>query len=324
MNIVLIGFGYWGKNMARAIKKNISCKLFGIVDNNQKQLDDASKIYFGIKFFNSYLDILSEKEVDAVVIATPVYTHAQLAFTFLNAKKHVLCEKALSTNSEEVENLIKIAIDNNRILMVGYTFLYNSIVIDIKKRIESKQLGKLYYATFKRTGLGPIRNDVDVITDLAVHDISIAIFWFGMPCWAKCIKQDVFKNGNADIAFIQLGYSTGFIVNIHVSWINPMKQREVEVIGERQMLVFDDVSTTEKLKVINKGNDYFSKLDDFGSFQLSIKDGDILIPNIYYPEPLTEEINSFLEQIQTQKINHEKLNIAKKVAKILEMLNNNK
>ncbi len=320
MNIFLIGFGYWGKNLARVINQNKSCSLFGIAEQDAEKLKAAREAYPGIQTYSSFKDILSIKEIDAVVIATPVNTQLELVKTFLGAGKHVLCEKVLSSNPDKIKEVTQLAKDNNVMLMVGYTFLFNIVVGDIKKRIATHDLGKVYYATFKRTGLGPIRDDVDVITDLAVHDISIALFWFGMPEWVKCVKRDVLKKAKADVAFLQMGYESGLIINIHVSWINPMKQRLVEVVGEKKMLVFDDVSPSEKLKIINAGKNYYSMAGDFGSFQFSLKDGDIIIPNLIYKEPLSEEIAYFVEKVKKGDLIDDHRYITLQVAEILAMI----
>jgi predicted dehydrogenase len=317
MNIFLIGFGYWGKNLARVINQNKNCRLYGIAETDPEKLKAALEVYPGILSCASYKDVLQLKNIDAVVIATPVKTQLQLVKTFLSAGKHVLCEKVLSTNPESIKKVIQLANENKVMLMVGYTFLFNSVVRDIKKRIESGDLGAIYYSTFKRTGLGPIRDDVDVIEDLAVHDISIALFWFGMPDWVKCVKRDVLKKGKADVAFLQLGYENGLIINIQVSWINPMKQRLVEVVGEKKMVVFDDVSTSEKLKIINAGKDYYSVAGDFGSFQFSLKDGDIIIPNLNYKEPLSEELAYFVNKIRKADFTDDYRHITLQVAEIL-------
>jgi predicted dehydrogenase len=320
MKLALIGMGYWGKNLARVIQKNSACELYAIADISQDAIHNARIKYPAALVFNSYHDLLAMDEIDAVVISTPVSTHFDIVKDCLNAGKHVLCEKPLSTSQVEFQTLKQISNEKNVIMMAGYTFLYNSVVNNIKIRLNSGKSGKPYYATFKRTGLGPVRNDTDVINDLAVHDISIAIHWFGMPVWAKCDLGILLKNKFADIGFIQLGYPDGFIVNIHVSWLSPMKQRVIEVVCENEMLVFDDLSPTEKLKIIERGTNYFSNQDDFGSFQLSIKDGDVTIPNIDYPEPLMEELSAFILQIRNNKIDNYKYNIAEKVSIVIEMI----
>lgn len=320
MNIVLIGYGYWGKNLARVIDANTGCRLIGIVESDRQRTDLAKLSYPNTALYLSYSDIMNLDDVDAAVIATPAHTHVEITEFFLKNNKHVLCEKYLSADIQNLNRLHDLASQKGLVLMVGYTFLYNDVVREIKQRLDRQDLGEVYYATFKRTGLGPIREDVDVIADLAVHDISIALLWFGMPQWARCTKGCILKKAKADVAFLQMGYSDGLIINIHVSWINPMKQRLVEIVGQKQMLIFDDVSTTEKLRIVNSGKDYFSDINDFGSFQSSIKDGDIIIPNIHHQEPLNNELNHFIRQVTDRHISDSYGAIPFRVAEVLGMI----
>lgn len=215
----------------------------------------------------------------------------------LEKKLHILCEKVLCSNFEQIKLLLLISQKNKLFLDVDYTFLNNNIVNYIRQLIENQQIGKINYLTFKRTGLGPIRKDVSVIFDLLAHDISIIIYWLGIPQWVMTTERYILGNEKSDVAFVQMGYSDGTIADFQVSWLNPMKQRVIEVIGEKSMLIFDDTNPLEKLKIIHTNSDYQSMTSDFGTFQLSLKSGDILIPNISYPEPLKNKIDSFASMI---------------------------
>lgn len=302
INIALVGFGYWGKNLARVIDEHPNCNLAYIVDVNPRALAKAKKLYensnCGIEVEECFLD----EKITVVVIATPVSTHEFLINEALEYNKHVLCEKVITPNTTLLINLFEKASQKSRILKEGHTFLYNSVVNYIKEAIHLGQLGKLYYLTFKRTGLGPYRQDVDVLYDLAPHDISILQHWFGLPKWVMANSRSLVKSNVADVVFVQLGYEEGLLVQLQLSWINPMKQRVVEVVGEKCMMIFDDVNTTEKLRIINTGVDYNKQITDFGSFQLSVKDGDIIIPNIKYQEPLKQEFDTFIHQVVGHKI----------------------
>jgi predicted dehydrogenase len=316
MNVLLIGFGYWGRNIARVINANTSVKLYGIADLNSEYESYIKDIYPNTILSTSYKDFITDPKVEAVIIATPAYSHLKLVYEFVDVGKHVLCEKPLGFCRNEFQQLRQKAEQERVILMVGYTFLYNSIVKFIKKRIEGKSCGKFLYATFKRTGLGPIRTDTNVIADLAVHDFSMCIYWFGIPIWVKNSSD----KKNPEVAFIQLGYPNDFIINIHVSWLSPMKQRVVEIVTDKEMIVFDDVSTSEKLKIISTGTSYLDKGGDYARFQRSVKDGDILIPNIDCPEPLSEEFSSFIKMIEVLGGNEENLAISEEVSSVLEAL----
>ncbi len=296
LGVVLVGFGYWGKNLSRVIAVAKQCSLKAIIDSDLKACEFAKELYPNLVIANSVESVLATSDIDIVVIATPVSTHVSIIKQCLNAGKHVLCEKIISTNEEDVIALFELAKKERLILKEGFTFLHNKAVEFVKQTINDKSFGKIYYCTFKRTGLGPYRSDVNVLYDLAPHDLSMLIYWFGQPAWVSGTSRCIIHENIADVVFFQLGYANEMIINIQVSWINPMKQRVVEVIGEKQMLIFDDVSNTERIKIIKTGDDYNKNISDFGSFQLSVKDGDIIIPNIVYTEPLKMEFDSFIEQ----------------------------
>lgn len=297
ISVSLIGYGYWGKNIAKVVFNSQNMYLDAIVDISQENQNNAKNTYPNIKTYSCLDDLLGLNNKTVVIIATPVHTHYLIVKECLERGHHVLCEKILSTNKNEIQQLYDIADKNNLILEVGYTFLYNSAVDYIKKSIESKELGNIVYLTFKRTGYGPIRQDVNVILDLTAHDISMLIYWIGIPDWAIASEIFCLSKTKSDAAFIQLGYNNGLIVNIHCSWITPIKQRVVEINGTKGIIIFDDVSTSEKIKKIYTNEEYFSKTKDFGSFQLSIKAGDIHVPNIEYKEPLFNEVNAYINKV---------------------------
>lgn len=320
LNVALIGCGYWGKNLARIISEHQYAKLYLLCDTNIEQARALQTIYFDSKVETDYETVLLDSNIDAVIVSTPVSTHYQIVKDALKNGKHVLCEKVLSTSVDEVRALINEAQTNGLALVVGHTFLYNTIVKHIKTAIERGDLGELLYLTFKRTGLGPIRSDVDVISDLAAHDLSILYYWLGKPNSCLATSRNFLTSQKADIAFIHCEYTDGPIVDLQLSWLSPMKQRIIEVVGTKQMMVFDDVSTTEKLKIIKTGRDYQSQVRDFGSFQLSVKDGDIIIPSIPYPEPLREEFDDFIFTIRSKSTSHNTHDAAICVAECIESL----
>lgn len=292
-----------------------------IIDNTQERRDKALEQYPDCFISKETSEILNISNLSAVVVATPVETHFDIVKTCLENGLHVLCEKVLCSNLEQVYTLVNLSIRQKKILDVDYTFLQNSIVRKIHDVISTEGIGTINYLTFKRTGLGPIRKDVNVIYDLLSHDISILVYWLGIPEWVIATERCILNNEKSDIAFVQAGYNNGIIANFQVSWLNPMKQRIIEVVGEKGMLIFDDTNTLEKLKIINTGSDYLSMVSDFESFQLSLKSGDIIIPNIFYPEPLKEKVNSFLSNITISNINnHQTIAIIKNNSMVLEAI----
>ncbi|MBL7777665.1 MAG: Gfo/Idh/MocA family oxidoreductase [Chitinophagales bacterium] len=320
INVALIGCGYWGKNLARIINEHPFTQLVVVCDQDECRANSVAASYGAIAFSTDFKITITNYNIDAVVVASPVGTHYEVVKFALHNRKHVLCEKVLSTSSAQITELIDDAKTNNLSLLVGHTFLYNSVVKYIKHAIDESHLGDLLHLTFKRTGLGPIREDVDVITDLATHDLSILTYWLGKPESITTTARSYLVSSKADIAFVQCRYPNGIIADIQVSWLNPIKQRMIEVVGSKQMMIFDDVSTTEKLKIIQTGRDYQSQVKDFGSFQLSVKDGDIIIPRISYPEPLYEEFDDFVNSIKSGVLNHMTHSVAVSVAESVESL----
>lgn len=322
IHVCLIGYGYWGKNLARVAKAHPDVKLKYIVDTNQNVLNGISESYSETHFIQDPLLAFEDKSVNAVIIATPVSQHEYLVEQALLHDKHVMCEKILALNVSSTYRLSCLAERQNKVLMTGYTFLFNSVVQHIKQQIEEGLVGKISYLTFKRAGLGPIRKDVNVIADLAAHDISMLLFWMGRPHWVSAVSGNVLDGSSADVAYIQMGFENGITVSIQCSWISPIKQRVVEIIGEGGMMIFDDVHPTDKLKIIKTETDYVKAAKDFGSFQLSVKSGDIIIPNLPYPEPLETELSHFIQSVANNASDTLKLNqIALDVAFILDSIN---
>jgi predicted dehydrogenase len=267
--------------------------------------------------------VVDDVFVDAVIIATPVSSHYLIARKCLLKGKHVLCEKVLSTNLQEIKELKSISETNKIVLEIGFTFLYNSIVERIKKEISKNKLGNIIYLTFKRTGFGPIREDVNAYTDLMSHDLSMCLYWIGIPDWVQAVGINVIQNSVSDVSFVQLGYKNGVIVQMFCSWITPLKQRIVEIVGSNGMIIFDDVNNSEKLKMITPSSSYYKQAMDFGSFQLSLKSGDIVVPNIEYPEPLMTEVQGFINKVKSlrkQKEEFDTVEISENVAHILNMI----
>ncbi len=296
--IALIGCGTWGMNFARVLVNQNDCIFVAVADLNPialKRLDTLSK---DVITYSDYNLILQNNDIDAVIISTPVSTHFEIAKASILAGKHIMCEKPLTLKNEESIALKDLAYKYNVILMVGHIFLYNDGIHYIKEAIDNKTLGNPLYMYFKRTGLGPVREDVDAIWDLAPHDISIANYLLNsMPISVTAFGNSYIKPGRVDVAFLMLEYQNNVFINIHVSWIDPTKQRQITIVGDKKMLVFDDVTITDKIRIYDKGVSYQTQSGDFGEFQLAIRDGEIVIPNIKQNEPLKSEVAHFIECI---------------------------
>jgi predicted dehydrogenase len=240
--------------------------------------------------------------VDAVVIATPTSTHYPLVKAALRAGKHVLVEKPITNCAAHAEELAELATQSRRVLMVGHVFLYNAAVQRVRRYIAEGDLGRIYYISMVRTNLGPIRMDVNAAWDLASHDISIANYWLDMkPVAASAVGGTWINSGIEDAVFATVRYPYDVLVNLHVSWLNPRKAREITVAGEKRMLTFDDMNLSEPVRLYDRrvADDRISPgfIDTFASFRASIREGDITIPRVQSGEPLRNECDHFLECI---------------------------
>ena len=275
--------------------------------------------YPHVSFTDDLQDIINNPEIEAVVICTPVNTHFELTEKLMLAGKHVLCEKPLTGNAEQCEYLYHLARKQGVKLLVGHVFEYNSVVRYMKAMVEQDRIGKVLYLQLMRMGLGPVRKDVSVVFDLAAHDVAIVISLMRqMPVAISAIGSCFLQEDVEDVAFIQLEFPEKVIASISVSWIDPIKQRLVKVVGAKKMLVFDDVSVGEKLRIIETGKNYQTSPGDFGSFQLSVKDGEIVIPNLQYTESLICEFEHFAACIKGREEPLTDALYAAKVVKVLE------
>jgi predicted dehydrogenase len=237
--------------------------------------------------------VLGDPDVDAVVIATPVHTHYELAAQALRSGKHVFVEKPLADSSAAANHLSDLASDNHRALMCGHTFIYSPPVRTIKRLLDAGTLGDIYFISASRVNLGLHQRDVSVVWDLAPHDFSILLYWLSeLPASIRAVGRDSIMSGVADVAFIQLTYGSGIIVNVELSWLAPSKLRRTVLVGSEKMVVYDD-GTTEPVRVFDQGVVYRDP-ETFGEYHLSYRTGDILSPKIESHEPLALELGDFV------------------------------
>ena len=300
--IGIIGCGYWGPNLVRNFMELPDCEVAAVSDLKKDRLDNIGKRYPGAARFTDYREILGNKDISGVVISTNLSTHFKVAKDALNAGKHILLEKPVTTLPGEAAELVELAKKNKLIFMSGHTFLYNQGVTDTKRYVENKEVGEVYYLHAERTNLGPIRQDTNALWDLAPHDISIFIHLLGkMPDSVSAHGGCFLKKGREDVVFITLRFPGGILGNIHVSWLDPCKVRRVTVIGNKKMLLFDDLNTLEPIRIFDKGVESPGEYGSYGDFQHILRDGDILIPKIKLTEPLKNECAAFLEAIRSGK-----------------------
>src|SRR5579884_1516203 len=289
----VIGWGYWGPKIARNLSSVPQAAVTMVADTDVYRLAALAASQSGIQT-TTQVEEMWRSDVDGVIIAAPVRVHYQLAKEALLAGKHVLVEKPLTTSVAEAEELIALAQKQRRLLMVGHTFEYNPAVNELRKLVQSGDLGKIYCVEAERVNLGLFRNDINVIWDLAPHDISILLYLFGQVPEHINVQAHAHLQAHIhDVAHLDLGFANGMTAHVHVSWLHPCKIRRVTVIGDKKMAVYDDTNQSEMLKVYNKGADVHA--DPVVSYRY----GAITIPYIDWVEPLRLECEDFANAIRT-------------------------
>jgi len=289
----VIGWGYWGPKMARNLDALAQATVTMVADLEDYRLASLKISHPWIKTTTRAQDVFGS-QVDGVVIATPVRTHYRLAKEALLSGKHVLVEKPLTTSIAQAQELVTLAQEQGRILMVGHTFEYNPAVNELRKLVQNGELGKIYCVETERVNLGLFRSDTNVIWDLAPHDLSILLYVLGKkPQQIKVQAHTHLQPHIHDIAHLDLGFADGLSAHIHVSWLHPCKIRRVTVIGDARMVVYDDTNPAEMIKIYNKGADVHA---DPG---VSYRNGEITIPYIEWMEPLHLECEDFARAIRT-------------------------
>lgn len=301
LRTAVIGAGHWGPNLIRNFHNHKTSDVAWVVDRDPARLELTRGRYPEIRTSADPAAVFADPEVDAVVVATPTVTHYELALAALRAGKHVLVEKPIATRVEEAEELCQLAERGGRVLMVGHVFLFNAVIRRVKEYLDQGKLGQIFYISMVRTNLGPIRMDVNAAWDLAAHDVAIINYWLEeTPTHAAAHGGSWINTGIEDAAFANLWYGNGVMANLHVSWLNPRKVRDITIVGEKGMLTFDDMNLSEPLRLYDKTvTDQRSPgfIDTFASFRTSIREGDILIPRVPTNEPLRAECDHFLECI---------------------------
>lgn len=301
MRVGVIGFGQWGPNHVRNFRMIDDCDVVRVCDAASARLGLARKQFRDLEFTTDPTAITLAPDVDAVVIATPVQTHFALAKQALENGKDVLCEKPLAVTVEECRALCELAATHRRILMVGHVFLYNPGVQHLKIDLDRGELGRVYYMDATRTNLGPVRRDVGAVHDLASHDISIFNFLLGTdPLEVSGAGGFFLQERIEDIGFLTLTYPKGIVCHVHTSWLNPRKVRQLTIVGDHKMAVWDDMNNLEPIRYYDKGvtADHYSS---FGEFQMILRDGAITSPKVKLFEPLLKQDEDFINCIRSRR-----------------------
>ena len=318
MNIAIIGYGYWGPNLLRNFSQVNNCKVKKVSDFRSDRLVIVSKTYPGIKVSTDPDDILLSKEIDAVVIATPVFTHFSLAKKALENGKHVLLEKPMTSTIKEAEELMNLAKQKGLLLMVDHTFLYTGAVMKMKQLINEKTIGEIQYFDSSRINLGLFQIDVNVLWDLAPHDISILLHLINkIPYSVNATGISHTKNGIENVAYLTINYSENFIAHFSCSWTSPVKLRTMLIGGDKKMLVFNDLEPSEKIRIYDTGYNYKTD-EEKNRLMVDYRTGDVYIPKLESKEALFGMASDFINSIinKTEPLSNAQLGLD--VIQILE------
>lgn len=300
IRIALVGYGHWGPNYLRNLQLIEGVEVAVICDQDTNPLQKVQKLFPHIKTTTDFSSILDDANIHAIIVTSPARTHYEMTKKSLQAGKHALVEKPLALKVEEAIELVQLSRQTKRVLMVGHTFLYNPAVRKMKECIDKGLLGKIYYLQAARTHLGLIRNDVSAVWDLAPHDISIFSYLLGkQPRRVSAIGMCHLNPNFEDVAFLNFFYDSGIVGNIHISWVDSNKLRQVAVIGSKARILFDDLNSLERLRIFEKGVSIDKPYSNFGEFQLLLRDGDIISPKVEAEEPLRNVCLEYVESIRT-------------------------
>jgi predicted dehydrogenase len=298
----VIGYGYWGPNLARVAAELDDCLVSAIADGSPPALSRASKRHPSSRLCDNWQDLVRGTDVDAVIIATPVHTHYEIALAALQAGKHVLLEKPMTETAEQAERLIAEAARRNLTLMVDHTFVYTGEVRKIKEIVSSGQAGEIFYYESTRINLGKFQRDVNVIWDLAVHDLAILDYILGEPAVAVSASGAGHIVGSPEnLAHVTVFFAGGTIAHLNVNWLAPVKVRQTYIAGSRQMIVYDDLQTSEKVKVYDRGVTSDASQEDVYQRHVGYRIGDMWSPAIPITEALATELAHFVECVTQSK-----------------------
>lgn len=296
IHVAVIGFGYWGPNVVRNFCGQEGFRVAAICDQNMQALQRARDVCPGAQLTTDTADVLYSPKIDAVAIVTPVWTHFPLAKTALENGKHVFVEKPFTYCSTDAEELIEIAERKRLIIMVDHTFLFTGAVRKIRELIDGKVLGDLYYYDSLRVNLGLFQHDVNVIWDLAPHDLSIMDYLIDSSPEEIVATGEMHVNGHEDVAFITVYFPRKVIAHINVNWLSPVKVRTTLIGGQKKMVVWNDLDADEKIKVFDKGVK-ITGAEDVRKLLVSYRSGDMWAPKVDQNEALRAELSYFHECI---------------------------
>jgi predicted dehydrogenase len=317
LGVAVVGLGYWGPNLVRVATEADGANVLRICDLDSDRLARLARRYPAVDTTRDFDDLVGDPDVDAIVIATPVFSHYELAARSLAAGKHTLVEKPLAASTEEATSLIDLAQENGVALMCGHTFLYSPPVRAVKRLLDSGEIGDVYFITASRVNLGLHQRDVSVLWDLGPHDFSILLYWLDeFPTSVRATGRDSIVPGIPDVAFVTLQFGSGIIVNIELSWLAPSKLRRTAIVGSNKMVVYDDAST-EQIRIFDRGVVYQDP-ETFGQYHLSYRTGDVLSPRLDTVEPLAVQFGDFVASCRRGAAAAQHLDLGRDVVRLIE------
>jgi predicted dehydrogenase len=302
IGVGVIGYGYWGPNLVRNFTEASGFRVVSVCDLRAERLALVQARYPGVEVTADYRNLLCDSRIDAIAIATPVSTHYEAAISALRAGKHVLVEKPLAANVDQATALVDEAARRGLVLMVDHTFVYTGAVRKIKEIMDSGELGELYYFDSVRVNLGLFQHDVNVIWDLAVHDLSIMDYVLPYrPTRIITVGMSHIKRQPVNIAYLTFFFDCSLIAHAHVNWLAPVKVRQTLIGGSRKMIVYDDMEPSEKVKVYDRGVEVNDSLEGIYQMLFGYRVGDMHAPHISPTEALRTEVGHFLECVEQGK-----------------------
>jgi predicted dehydrogenase len=298
VRVAVIGLGYWGPNLVRNLYESNAADLVLVCDAREEALDRVGRRYPRLRRTTDAAAAIADPDVEAVVIATPIATHYELARSALDAGRHAFVEKPLAASVAEGTELAHLAADRGLVLMPGHTFLYSPPVEMIRSLIAAGELGEIYFVSTSRVNLGLHQSDASVVWDLGPHDFSILAYWLEeTPAYVTALSRGCVMPDTPDVAFINLEYASGTIAHVEIAWLAPSKLRRTTIVGSRKMVVYDDTSI-EPVRIFDAGVTLRDP-ETFGEYRLSYRTGDIVSPRVDVAEPLLLELNDFCRAIRT-------------------------
>jgi predicted dehydrogenase len=300
IGVAVVGCGYWGPNLVRSFFDAPGARLVALCDQQPQRMTPLLQRHPSVEGIESFDTLLADPRIDAVVIATPASTHADLAKRALLAGKHVLVEKPMALSSVDAEEMVEIAARMQRVLMVDHTFAYTGAVRRIKQLLDDRDLGDLYYYDSVRVNLGRVQHDISVIWDLAAHDFSIMDYLLGrLPRTISTMAAAHVYPGRSDIAYITAQFDNELIAHFHVNWLSPVKVRQTMVGGNRRMVVYDDIEPAEEVKIYDRGVSCNLAADAPPQDRVAYRLGDVYAPTLDGAEALVTECRHFIDCIRT-------------------------